>query len=411
MACAEVPLLRRLAYGVLDREGLRTDELARLTWADVDLVHNRLDLDENKTDRPRSWDMRPDVLMALTIWRERFRKKAASDARVFLDDEGAGLNVDHLAAQLRDDLARAQVDRAKLFQGSRNRLRMRAHDLRATFVTVSLASGRTWEWCQQRTGHGDAMKQKYRRTSATWTAQRQGDLAPLHLAIPELSAHSGAIAPRIAPRRDFRLAAGLPILAKVHGKGLEPLCLAAAEPKSAASASFATRAVSSRGIPGPILAGGSVAASSRKLRDASVSTTSGRRSQSCDRLSPIRGCVLRCSDNPGRDACAASYSIWAAKASPPGACRTAYAPNFDAGRRAAGGSRLPCVADRRVRAPAATPARPSQASRRPSFRGAVPLTARKRSARCCARGPRDGPAPRWPPPGRDPSRPNRSPHR
>jgi len=67
-----------------------------------------------------------------------------------------------------------------------HRLRMRAHDLRATFVTVSLASGRTWEWCQQRTGHGDATKQKYRRTSATWSAQRQGDLAPLHLAIPEL---------------------------------------------------------------------------------------------------------------------------------------------------------------------------------------------------------------------------------
>ncbi len=143
MACARVPLLRRLAYGVLDREGLRTDELARLTWADVDLVHNRLDLDENKTDRPRSWDMRPDVLMALTIWREHFRTKAASDARVFVDDEGVGLNVDHLAAQLRDDLARADVDRAKLFQGSRNRLRMRAHDLRATFITVSLASGRT----------------------------------------------------------------------------------------------------------------------------------------------------------------------------------------------------------------------------------------------------------------------------
>ena len=213
MACADVPLLRRLAYGVLDREGLRTDELARLTWADVDLVHNRLDLDENKTDRPRSWDMRPDVLMALTIWREHFRKKAASDARVFLDDEGAGLNVDHLAAQLRDDLARAEVDRAKLFQGSRNRLRMRAHDLRATFITVGLASGRTWEWCQQRTGHGDAMKQKYRRTSATWTAQRQGDLAPLHLAIPELSAHADAI----APRHDFRFAPGLPIFAKVHG--------------------------------------------------------------------------------------------------------------------------------------------------------------------------------------------------
>ena len=32
---------------------------------------------------------------------------------------------------------------------------------------------------------------------------------------------------------------------RVHGKGLEPLCLAAAEPKSAASASFATRALRS----------------------------------------------------------------------------------------------------------------------------------------------------------------------
>jgi hypothetical protein len=72
---------------------------------------------------------------------------------------------------------------------------MRAHDLRATFITVSLASG-PWEWCQQRTSHGDAMKQKYRRNSATWTAQRQGDLAPLHVAIPELAAHGTAIAAR-----------------------------------------------------------------------------------------------------------------------------------------------------------------------------------------------------------------------
>ena len=93
-------------------------------------------------------------------------------------------------------------------------------------------SGRTWEWCQQRTGYGDAMKQKYRRTSATWDGQRQGDLAPLHLAIPELAAPAAAIAPRIAPQHDFRLAPGLPILAKVHGKGLEPLRLAAAEPKA-----------------------------------------------------------------------------------------------------------------------------------------------------------------------------------
>jgi integrase len=262
LECADVPLLRRLAYGFLTREGMRTDELARLTWADVDLVHNRVDLDENKTDKPRSWDLRPDVLGAMTIWRTHFRKDATTSDGVFVDDAGVGLNVDHLATQLRDDLKRAEVDRPKLFTGSRNRLRMRAHDLRATFITVSLASNRTWEWCQQRTGHGDSMKQKYRRTAATWTAQQQGDLAPMHVTIPELAELAESIAPRLPHGGGSGSAQRLPKPSKVHGKGLEPLRLAAAEPKSAASANFATRAVNLRGNPGRILTVGSVAASS-----------------------------------------------------------------------------------------------------------------------------------------------------
>jgi integrase len=250
LACAQVPLLRRLAYGFLMREGMRTDEFARLTWSDADLIHNRLDLDENKTDRPRSWDMRPDVLEALKIWRQRFNKSAKSDARIFVDDSGAGVNVDHLAALLREDLARAGVERSKLFKGSKNRLRIRAHDLRATFITVSLANGRTWEWCQQRTGHGDAMKQKYRRTAAIWLAQQQGDLVPLYGALPELAtfwrpsaADSTTIARRLPDEGQNGDPGGSRKSLKVHGKGVEPLRLAAAEPKSAASACFATRAV------------------------------------------------------------------------------------------------------------------------------------------------------------------------
>ncbi len=265
LACTEVPLLRRLAYGFLTREGMRTDEVARLTWADADLVHNRLDLDENKTDRPRSWDMRPDVLDALKIWREHFRKKSARDGRIFVDDEGVGLNVDHLAAQLRDDLSRAGVGRLKLFNGSKNRLRMRAHDLRATFITVSLANGRTWEWCQQRTGHGDAMKQKYRRTAATWIAQKQGDLVSLVEALPELAKFQ-TIARRLPDDPSRTIARRGAKSLKVHGKGVEPIRLAAAEPKSAASASFATRAV--------ILSGNEVVI----LDESSVFESSGMRS-------------------------------------------------------------------------------------------------------------------------------------
>src|ERR1019366_3427587 len=187
---------------------------------------------ENKTDKPRAWDMRPDVLEALAIWRKHFRPNAKATDRVFVDDEGVGLNVDHLAAQLRDDLkVHAEVDRPKLFAGSKNRLRMRAHDLRATFITVSLASGRTWEWCQQRTGHGDSMKQKYRRTAATWIAQQQGDLAPMHMTIPELAVHR-SIAPRLPHGGGSPVAQPLPKSMKVHGTGVEPVRLAAAEPKA-----------------------------------------------------------------------------------------------------------------------------------------------------------------------------------
>ncbi len=236
LTCTDIPLLRRFAYGFLDREGTRTDELARFTWLDIDLVHNRADLDENKTDNPRAWDMRRDSLLAMKIWRKYFRPNAKPTDLVFTDDDGVAINVDHLADQLRKDLKRAKVDRPKLFMRSKTRLRMRAHDLRATFITVSLANGRTWEWCQQRTGHGDAMKDTYRRKAATWVAQQQGDLAPLHLAIPEFAIRAQAIAPRLPHGAASRAREAVRRYRKVHGEGLEPSCLAAAEPKSAAYA-------------------------------------------------------------------------------------------------------------------------------------------------------------------------------
>ena len=49
LACRGVPLVRRLAYGFMCREGMRRGELQRLTWADVDLERGRVDLDINKT--------------------------------------------------------------------------------------------------------------------------------------------------------------------------------------------------------------------------------------------------------------------------------------------------------------------------------------------------------------------------
>jgi integrase len=66
-----VPVLRRLAYGFLAREGMRTEEMAQLRWRDVDLTHGRVNLEKDKTNDPRDWDLRPDVIDALAPWKQR----------------------------------------------------------------------------------------------------------------------------------------------------------------------------------------------------------------------------------------------------------------------------------------------------------------------------------------------------
>ncbi len=64
-ACTEIPLVRRVFFGVLAREGMRRDELADLRWDDLDLQRGMLRLDVNKTDDPRAWALSPDVVRTL----------------------------------------------------------------------------------------------------------------------------------------------------------------------------------------------------------------------------------------------------------------------------------------------------------------------------------------------------------
>ena len=56
-----VPLVYRLLYGFLAREGMRKEEALKLTWRDVDLERGAVKLDENKTDDPRAWALDPSV--------------------------------------------------------------------------------------------------------------------------------------------------------------------------------------------------------------------------------------------------------------------------------------------------------------------------------------------------------------
>ena len=192
LACREIPIVRRLAYGFLSREGMRADELSRLQWRDVDLERGRVDLDVNKTDDPRAWALDDGCLAALRIWKDDFNAEAEESERVFVE-RGIPLKIDRLAEQLREDLRLAGVTRSKLFESNGSRIAIRAHDLRATFVTVALANGKTETWIADRTGHkSSAMIQRYRRKASMWTEMKLRELVPLWRALPEFT-------PRNAP--------------------------------------------------------------------------------------------------------------------------------------------------------------------------------------------------------------------
>jgi integrase len=210
----DVPLLRRLAYGFLAREGMRTEEMARLRWRDVDLQRGRVNLEKDKTDDPRDWDLRPDVVEALKRWKTSTQPNAEPMDYVFAEN-GVPLSVEHLAEQVRNDLRRVGVTRPQLFERSATRQRFRAHDLRATFVTIALATGKTETWVSDRTGHdGHTMIDKYRRKARTWN---MGELGPLHALLPELAA--AAQADRITTRIPHRITARVAKLADAADLG------------------------------------------------------------------------------------------------------------------------------------------------------------------------------------------------
>jgi hypothetical protein len=73
------------------------------------------------------------------------------------------------------------------------------HDLRGTFVTLSLANGKTETWVADRTGHSSSvMINRYRRAARTAAELGSGELKPLHLAVVGLP-QDGQAGPKGGP--------------------------------------------------------------------------------------------------------------------------------------------------------------------------------------------------------------------
>ena len=79
--------------------------------------------------------------------------------------------------------------RTELFVQTDKRQQIRAHDLRASFITVSLALGKSETWVADRTGHtSSVMINRYRRKARQVAQLNLGPFLPLDEIIPELAA-------------------------------------------------------------------------------------------------------------------------------------------------------------------------------------------------------------------------------
>ena len=184
LRCQKVWVGYRLFYGFLHREGMRRSEAAQLQLSDIDLDHEVVTLDENKTNHPRWWRLSPGVADALRAWRDL--RNAEDNQLVFIEENGGAFELNHLADAVRTHLADAEITRADLTSVGPLKRRFGTHSFRRSFVTRSLALGKNEDWVRQRTGHKSDELLTYRQTARSLVELELGDVGPLLDSIPDL---------------------------------------------------------------------------------------------------------------------------------------------------------------------------------------------------------------------------------
>ncbi len=168
---------------------MRVSALRDVTWNQVDLERGILRIDHNKNGEVSVTRMDPGVVEALQRWQELQLPEVRKAGYVVAHPvTGQRFPKSRAAEILRASLKKAGVTRPELFETTDARMQLRAHDLRATFVTISLAQGRSETWVTDRTGHKSSIVlYRYKRGARTHAEAELGGLTLLHEVIPELA--------------------------------------------------------------------------------------------------------------------------------------------------------------------------------------------------------------------------------
>jgi integrase len=207
VSCAAVPLERRRYYVAAVYVGPRSNEIAAITAASLDLTHGTLTIDRQrnrktdgdkatKTKRTRTFPIEP---CAVAFFRSLAEARPAGRLFVMPPDELR-------AALVREDLTTAGVTRAALFVDDKTRHPCTLHDLRHTSLVWMAMRGDDHLRIQFRGGHTDmTTTQRYIARARNLpggigepfpalpsSLVKAPETAPFSTA-PEMPGHSGAL--------------------------------------------------------------------------------------------------------------------------------------------------------------------------------------------------------------------------
>lgn len=185
LANAELPMWRRVLYGMDVREGLRAAHILRLRYRNIDFANGIITIGKGKNNpNGRQWDLTPGVAAAL----QKFRGGAKAEDFIFPQLEPNEML--ELAEGIRLDLVASGVDenvRPDLHASGDGMEPFRFQDLRQTAVAFWLAKDWSESKIMLRTQHttSQVMQKHYGRKKEIARAilAKQGDFLPLDVAL------------------------------------------------------------------------------------------------------------------------------------------------------------------------------------------------------------------------------------
>ena len=139
---------------VMAKTGLRVTELCQLRWRAVDVHHERLIIEQAKTDAGvRQVDLTLDVVDEINSWRAE-RGPVELDGFVFATASGKPRNKDNVRTVLSRVVARANEQRKA--RGKAALPPVVPHTLRRTYISLMLEAGAPLHYVMDQVGHEDS---------------------------------------------------------------------------------------------------------------------------------------------------------------------------------------------------------------------------------------------------------------